>query len=426
MRALRVAWLAATLGAGATAACVDRATSPGTCPSFCPSGAIDVVDAVLGTSIARDSAFRGYVFPYHAVAMTAADVRGVVDSRAILRTSALVSGLVLNTGDTTTSPLVGADSMKLTLTITRRDTATHNLTLKLYRLPVTIDSTTTFADVESAFADTLRAVNVDALLAKPGGVDSATGDQAAIDTTSKFLKVTLKLDSRLVDTLYVPGDSGKLGIGVRVGADAPTSVAFCTRENGCGATVAWFVKVDSIKGTDTTLIHKQLAAVTLFDNYVFYPPTPPLDSTLAVGGAPSARSILRVALPRAIRDSSQIIRATLILVPAVPVQGAPSDSFVVEAHTVLADFGAKSPLFFDATRTDTTFVRVGATDTVRIDVTNLLQFWTSDSTRPEVMMLRSQGEGGHPSEIRFYPSAAAAYRPALRITYARRFPFGEP
>src|SRR5881396_1521480 len=64
-----------------------------------------------------------------------------------------------------------------------------------------------------------------------------------------------------------------------VGGDAPTSVAFCTRENGCGATVAWFVKVDSIKGTDTTLIHKQLAAVTLFDNYVFDPePAPRLDA----------------------------------------------------------------------------------------------------------------------------------------------------
>ncbi len=424
MRALRAAWLAATLGAGAAAACVDRATSPATCPEFCPSGAIDVVDAVLGTSITRDSAFRGYVFPYHAVAMTATDAPGAMDSRAILRTSALASGLVLNSGDTTTSPLVGADSMKLTLTITRRDTAAHNLTLKLYRLPITIDSTTTFADVQSAFADSLRAVNVDALLAKPGGVDSATGDQAAIDTTSKYLKVTLKLDS--LQAPYVPGDSGKLGIGVRVGADAPTSVTFCTRENACGAAVAWFVKVDSIKGTDTTLIHKQLAAVTLFDNFVFDPPNPPLDSTLAVGGAPSARSILRVTLPRAIRDSSQIIRATLILVPAVPVKGAPSDSFVVEAHTVLADFGAKSPLVLDATRTDTTFVRVGATDTVRIEVTNLLQFWTSDSTRPEVMMLRSQEEGGHAGEIRFYPSAAAAYRPALRITYARRFPFGMP
>jgi len=41
-------------------------------------------------------------------------------------------------------------------------------------------------------------------------------------------------------------------------------------------------------------------------------------------------------------------------------------------------------------------------------------------------MLRSQEEGGHAGEIRFYPSAAAAYRPALRITYARRFPFGMP
>src|SRR2546427_6100774 len=171
-----------------------------------------------------------------------------------------------NSGDTTTSPVVGADSMKLTPTLTRRATATHNLTLKLYRLPVTIDSTTTSADVQSAFADTLRAVNVDALLAKPGGVDSATGDQATIDTTSKFLKVTLKLDS--LQPPYVPGAGGKLGIGVRVGPDAPTSVAFCTRENACSAAVAVFVQVDSIKGTDTTLIHKQLAAVTLFDSFV--------------------------------------------------------------------------------------------------------------------------------------------------------------
>jgi len=422
MRVRRVAWLATVL-----AGCVDQTTAPGVCPTFCPSGQIDVVDTVLAASIARDSTFRGYVLPHQAGAMTASDVPGVVDSRAILRTSALVSGLALNTGDTTTSPLVGADSMKLTLTITRHDTTAHNLTVRLYRLPITIDSTTTFADLRGAFADptdSLRAVNVDALLAKPGGVDSATGDQAAIDTTSKFLKVTVKLDS--LQAPYVSGDSGKLGIGVRIGADAPTSVGFCTRENACGASLAWFVKVDSIKGTDTTLIHKQLAAVTLFDSYVFDPPIPPVDSTLAVGGAPSARSIMRITLPRAIRDSSQIIRGTLLLVPAVPARGAPVDSFVVEAHTVASDFGAKSPLVLDATRTDTTMIRVGKTDTVRVEVTNLLQFWVADSTRPEVLMLRSQEEAARPTEIRFYPSAAAPYRPALRITYARRFPFGVP
>ena len=340
-------------------------------------------------------------------------------------TTALPASVALNSADTTTSPLVGTDSAKITFTVTRRDTAAHNQTLTLYRLPVTIDSNTTFGDVAGAFAGSpLRTVNLDSLLAKPNGVDVTTGDSAGIDTTSKQLKVTLKLDS--LEATYVPGDSGKLGIGVRVGADAPTSISFCTRENACGAAIAWFMKVDSIKGADTTLVHKPYAGVSLFDTFLFDPPPAPLDSTLVVGGAPSARSIMRITLPRGIRDSSQIIRATLLLLPAVPARGAPADSFVVEAHTVAADFGAKSPLVLDATRTDTTRIHVGATDTLRIEVTNLMQFWVADSTRPEVLMLRSQEEAARPTEIRFYPSAATPYRPALRITYARRFPFGVP
>jgi len=420
MRVRRVAWLAAVL-----AGCVDRATAPGVCPTFCPSGTIDVVDTVLAGSVARDSTFRGYVLPYQAVAMTASDVPGVVDSRVVFVTTALPASVALNSADTTTSPLVGTDSAKITFTVLRRDTAAHNQTLTLYRLPVTIDSNTTFGDVAGAFAGSpLRTVNLDSLLAKPNGVDVTTGDSAGIDTTSKQLKVTLKLDS--LEATYVPGDSGKLGIGVRVGADAPTSISFCTRENACGAAIAWFMKVDSIKGADTTLVHKPYAGVSLFDTFLFDPPPAPLDSTLVVGGAPSARSIMRITLPRGIRDSSQIIRATLLLLPAVPARGAPADSFVVEAHTVAADFGAKSPLVLDATRTDTTRIHVGATDTLRIEVTNLMQFWVADSTRPEVLMLRSQEEAARPTEIRFYPSAATAYRPALRITYARRFPFGVP
>jgi len=420
MRVRRVAWLAAVL-----AGCVDRATAPGVCPTFCPSGTIDVVDTVLAASVARDSTFRGYVLPYQAVAMTASDVPGVVDSRVVFVTTALPASVALNSADTTTSPLVGTDSAKITFTVTRRDTAAHNQTLTLYRLPVTIDSNTTFGDVAGAFAGSpLRTVNLDSLLAKPNGVDVTTGDSAGIDTTSKQLKVTLKLDS--LEATYVPGDSGKLGIGVRVGADAPTSISFCTRENACGAAIAWFMKVDSIKGADTTLVHKPYGGVSLFDTFLFDPPPAPLDSTLVVGGAPSARSILRITLPRGIRDSSQIIRATLLLLPAVPARGAPADSFVVEAHTVAADFGAKSPLVLDATRTDTTRIHVGATDTLRIEVTNLMQFWVADSTRPEVLMLRSQEEAARPTEIRFYPSAATPYRPALRITYARRFPFGVP
>src|SRR2546427_5567741 len=34
-------------------------SAPGVCPTFCPSGTIDVVDTVLAASVARDSTFRG-------------------------------------------------------------------------------------------------------------------------------------------------------------------------------------------------------------------------------------------------------------------------------------------------------------------------------------------------------------------------------
>src|SRR3989449_10232623 len=107
---------------------------------------------------------------------------------------------------------------------------------------------------------------------------------------------------------------------------------------------------------------------TTLANFVFTPPTAPLDSTLAVGGVPSARSLLRVAFPKFIRDSSQIIRGTLFLVPAVAARGAPADSFVMEVRTVLADFGRKSPI--DARLDDSIVIHPGRTDTIiKIEVT---------------------------------------------------------
>src|SRR5205807_4459822 len=136
----------------------------------------------------------------------------------------------------------------------------------------------------------------------------------------------------------------------------------------------WYLRVDSAGMPVARMPALRGAA---FASFVFDPPPPPPDSTLAVGGVPSARSILRVAFPRFIRDSSQIIRGTLTLVPAAPVRGAPSDSFVVEAHTVFTDVGAKSPIILDVTRTDTAVIAVGASDSVQIEVTTLWPFWSS-------------------------------------------------
>src|SRR2546426_599330 len=174
-----------------------------------------------------------------------------------------------------------------------------------------------------------------------------------------------------------------------------------------------------------------------FDSFVSDPPPPALDSNLTVGGMPSARSLLRVDLPRAIRDSTQIVRATLILVPAVAAQGVPGDSFFVAVNQVAADFGAKSALSSStALHPDSAPAFVGKQDTVTVEVTNFLRAWQNDTTIPRTLLLRQVielptagsrlQEGATFSEIRFYSSRAPGYSPALQLTYIPRYPFGTP
>lgn len=415
----RVAALAA-LAALAAGACTEDVTAPGQCPAFCPNGQITVVDSVLGASIERDSAFRGFVLPHEAAALRA-DSFPALDSRPIFRTLP-IAPRVRTGSDTTTGPVTGVDSVELRVIITARDTAAHNLTLRFFPLPLAIDSATTFADLAGPFgaAPPVRTVNVESLLAQPGLKDPVTGDSVVVDTVARTLELIVSLDS--AQAPYVPADSGQLAFGVRVSADSLAGIALGSVESGLGPRVIWYLKVDSLGNT----VHRTQARIVAFDSFVFDPPPAALDANLAVGGAPSARSLLRVNLPRFIRDSAQIIRATLILVPAVAAQGVPADSFVLAAHAVEADFGAKSPLAGDPNRVGTATVRIGSTDTVRVELTQLLRLWAQDTLAATAVMLRQQSEGGSFAEIRFHPSANTAFRPALHLTYVPRFPFGSP
>jgi hypothetical protein len=404
------------------AACVEQVAAPGSCPTYCPAARITIVDTLLTTAISQDSAFRGYVRPDQVgTVMLAATLPGIVDGRALFTFPSSSTRFRLTTVDTTTGAILRTDSARLLLEVTRRDSGAHNLTLRLFRMPVTMDSNTTFDSLAPRFADSLvlHTVNIDTLLARPGRKDSLSGDSVRVDTVNHLLVLSLKLDSTAAR--FVKADSGAAAYGVRVAADARASIAI--GKGAIGPTIQWYFRVDS---AGTRVARSPGARAAGFQSFVFAPPAPLLDSSLAVGGLPSARSLLRVAFPRFIRDSSQIIRGTLLLVPAVAARGAPADSFTVEAHTILADFGAKSPVALDATRTDTTMIHMAAADTVRIEVTNLLQYWASDSTRPTAIVLRAKAEGTSFGEIRFYPSKAPAFRPTLRVTFVRRFPFGAP
>src|SRR5207249_7769044 len=210
-------------GVRLAAACVERVSAPGQCPSFCPSGQIQIVDTVLTSIISRDSSFRGYVTALHAPQLLAADLPGFVDGRAIFRFNGYGQRYLFAAADTGT--ILGADSARLQLTLARRDTGAHNLSLAFYRLPITIDSATSFADLAGPFTDSLaiKRVYLDALLASPGRKDTITGDSAVVDTVNHVLVLSLKFNAAAAR--YVGTDSGTVAYGVRVSADSLASIA---------------------------------------------------------------------------------------------------------------------------------------------------------------------------------------------------------
>ena len=415
--------LGALAAALALAACTNDAAAPGLCPQFCPQGSLTVVDTFLTTAINRDSAFGrpfGYSNPTSSLILLAAAIPGFKDSRPIMQTGALPTQILVGP-DTTTGTVIGVDSLMLRFTIATPDTAIHNLTFALYALPLGIDSTTTFGALAGPFsAAPIRTLNLSRLLALSGYKDPVVGDSAIVDTTDGRITVYMVLDS--AQAPYSAPDTGKLAFGIRVSATGPAEAAIAAIANtGLGPGLAWYLKVDSL---GLSVAHRTTPPFSpLFDSFVFDPPALPLDSNLLVGGMPAARSLLRVAFPRTLfRDSLQISRATLELVPAVAAQGLPLDSFKMIGSGLIADLGAKSPL--DPLHVDTVTVGIGSTDTVHLDVTSILRFWATDTLAPTAFMLRQSPEGGTFSEVRFYSSAAAPYRPVLHVTYSPAYPFG--
>jgi hypothetical protein len=431
--AARVAVVTATVALGVLA-CTEQITSPASCPDFCPGGQIVTVESLLSTAISRDSTFRGYVEAHRAFMLLAATLPGL-ESRPIFQTEPIAPRMTINSGgDTTTGPIV-VDSTRLTFTLLRRDSAAHNLQLVLYRLPLGLDSTSTFAGTAPAFAGTpVRVVNLDSLFAKPGGRDSVTGDSVlSVDSVRHAVTFSLKFDTTQIP--FVVADSGQLAMGVRITADMPTSAAFGSGEIGTGPEITWFIRVDS---AGILLQRPSQRRLARFDGFVFDPPPAALDANLTIGGVPSARALLRIAVPRAIRDSSQIIRATLILVPVAPIPATPPDSFFLQVNHVAADLGAKSPIANDTLAPESALFGPGLSDTIQIEVTSLLRFWQFDTTSATTVYLRllaldrvdslnlDGSEGSTFTALRLYSSRTPAFRPALRLTFIRRFKFGEP
>jgi hypothetical protein len=246
------------------------------------------------------------------------------------------------------------------------------------------------------------------------------------------LRVVIRLDS--AQAAYVSADSGRSAFGIRIDADSLASVAFRSLAGGSGPILTWWATFDSAGTRVPRLLG---SAINLFNSFVHNVPPPVLDSNLLVGGVPSARALLRFALPRIIRDSTQVVRATLLMIPVAAPVGVPSDSVVLAFSRIAVDLGAKSPCvpissvcyppgFGDSSVVVAEPVRMGSVDTLRTDLTLMIRAWQGDTLLPQAVMIRQMPEGGNLVSLRLYSSRSTAFRPALHITYVPRYSFGSP
>jgi hypothetical protein len=386
--------------------CQEKLTAPADCPALCPGGQPVVYDEVFNPIAGADSSFRGYVQRHAAAALLASNGLLGFEERALIRFGPRSDSVSVR--DTLRAYTI--DSVALSVAIIARDTNLTGLQVLLYRLAPSIDSATTFADVDPAFVPESLIATID-----------------VPDTLNSGVIRTVFQGADLSRVQIPPADSGRLALGVRIASTTPTGIRLGAVAGGTGGVFTTYATLD-IPDTGTARL-RTIAVGPAFNTYVSQAPQVEDTTLLAVGGEPSARAFVRFSLPSRIRDSATIVRATLELTPVAPITGLPTDLARLQARALLADVGPKSPVSSAAGRVPADTLELGAT-TVSLEAVRLVELWLGATTRPTALVLSLAPELEAASFTRpvFYSTRAAdpAVRPRLRLTYLLSFPFENP
>jgi hypothetical protein len=381
------------------AACSEELTQPGQCPELCPGGIPQGQEEVLTVLPNQDSTFTGYTTRGNGTVM-------------------LVGSGVPTTADTSFGVIVfkprpdsitfrdtlrayTLDSVRLSLLAASHDTAARHVRVQLYRLPSNLDTTALAYSSVSPFFTAANLI---------GGVQLP--DTAVADTVRLLLK-----GSQLNAVALQPADAGRLVIGISMSGDTPTGGLI---GNSRGVFPPEFLSYVTPVAPSTAITTVLEAAS--FNDYVSRE-TPVLDpALLTIGGVPSSRVLLRFPWPARLRDSATIVRATLELVPAEPIEGVRNQTGRLDVRGLATDFGAKSPV--EPSSLGSLTLPFSSSDTVRVEIANVVRFWQG-GLRPPAMFLSIAPEVETFSRAVFGSSRSGA-PPRIRINYLPRFPFTRP
>jgi len=192
-----------------------------------------------------------------------------------------------------------------------------------------------------------------------------------------------------------------------------------------GGSAPSFVTYVQVTTADTTFA-RTLTRGAQFSRWV--PQVAPVfdPDLLTAGGGPSARSLLRFPWPDYLRDSAQLIRVTLELIPTGPITGLALDTAFLQVRPILADLGNKSPASTDALFITSAPLIPGSADTVHVEVRRATALWQGTQPLPPGFMLQLVPEASSFTRVTFGSSRTPGLVPRLRVTYARKFPFEAP
>ncbi len=375
------------------AACQEKLASPADCPELCPGTSLTIKDTTLTALVGADSSYTGYIGYAATSALLVSDGLSAGEARIWAAFPKRPDSITVDGLAQAFTP----DSVAIILTLVARDSLVHPLRLFVHRIPNGHDSTTTFQAIDTLLTP---ATLIDSIL---------------VPDTLKTGAVRVVLSGDAIAKLApADGDSGRISIGIRVKGPTSTGARFSTLGSTAGGPV--LISYGRVAVTDTAKQRQTLNIAADSANFVINgPPDPPADQ-LFVGGRGGARTLIRFFLPKSVKDSATVIRATLELTPSGPLKGLRNDPALLLLQGLLADLGPKSPPLSGATAS--TFIQADATVVESIDVRKIVAAWFSANPTPTALFIGLSPEGGSFSRPEFFSSRSAGFGPRLRITYA--------
>lgn len=421
----RVAWGPLLVAVAAlAAACGEQLESGTACPLLCPSQNVVVQDTVI-EPLVYDTSISGYPLRGTENRLLLAARGDTFETRVVIRFDSTFNFYRTISGD---SQVTHIDSPYVKLRIDRaRSLIPGSFTLEVF------DVDTVVGDSLAAEEDTSTALEL-ALFKSERLLATVTFD------TSDFRdSIRVLLDSATVERKIVERE--RLRLGFRVSAPGSVVLYFYSRETEDSPVLRYdpspdtAIKALTVFPMSKTPRSQPVVASDLADyaHIVHAPPDPPWP-LLGVGGATGRRILMRFDIPSHIVDSSNVLRATLLLTQFPLRDVDDSAGVVLYPHFVTAGPEVVDPgrlaYLISAAGSGFDSVVVAARDSgVRaFEVVNALRAWGLSGSRSQrALVLRASLEGLDHRRVAFYSrEAPAGLRPRLRISYSLVQRFGIP